>query len=428
MAGDGRGPDAAEQQMSGEEAARFAVRLALFFGALFLIYGVHLPYLPVWLDFRGMTPGEIGLVTATPFFLRLVVTPAVALYADQWGAHRAIVITLAWTAVAASLLLTLAAGFHAIFAAAVVFALASSTMMPLIETVAVAGVRRGGLDYGRMRLWGSLTFILATFGGGAVLQSYGPAAGVWLMATGALATAVAAHLLPRPADPSPAAVGGPSRLPKLDDAVRLLRAPVFLAFLVAVGAVQGAHATFYTFGALHWRSQGLSSAMIGALWTIGVAAEIALFAYSGFVMARIWATSLLILGGAAAVLRWSLMGLDPPLALLVPLQLLHGATYGAAHLGAIHFISRAVPDQAAGTAQAIYATVAAGVAMGAATLAAGSLYARYGGGSYWGMAAIAAVGLLAALYVRRSWSGAALWPAGDSGGRARPAEETGPPG
>jgi PPP family 3-phenylpropionic acid transporter len=175
----------------------------------------------------------------------------------------------------------------------------------------------------------------------------------------------------------------------------------FLVFLAAVGAVQGAHALFYAFGALHWRSLGISGTWVGLLWTIGVLAEVAVFAYSRAILARIGAVELMIAGGAAATLRWAAMSIDPPIAVLVPLQLLHALSYGAAHLGAIHFIATTVPQQAAGTGQALYATIAAGVAMGAATLAAGPLYAHYAGQAYLAMAALALAGTMAAVVLWR---------------------------
>ena len=103
------------------------------------------------------------------------------------------------------------------------------------------------------------------------------------------------------------------------------------------------------------------------------------------------------------------MAFELPLAALAPLQVLHAATYGASHLGAIHFIARAVPTEAAGTAQALYATVAAGVMMGAATMASGSLYAVFGGRAYLAMAALGAVGLAASVVVIRRWDGGPLW-------------------
>jgi PPP family 3-phenylpropionic acid transporter len=104
----------------------------------------------------------------------------------------------------------------------------------------------------------------------------------------------------------------------------------------------------------------------------------------------------------------------------VPLQLLHGATYGATHVGAIHFINRAVPGHAAGSAQALYATVAAGLAMGIATLIAGWIYAAHGGASYFAMGALAVVALIAALKLSQLWQGGLLFESHGEGPSASP--------
>jgi PPP family 3-phenylpropionic acid transporter len=117
---------------------------------------------------------------------------------------------------------------------------------------------------------------------------------------------------------------------------------------------------------------------------------------------RIGSVELIALGAGAAVARWLAMGFDPPLALLVPLQLLHALTFGATHVGAMHFIGRAVPQAQAGTAQALYASVTGGIAMGGAMLLAGPLYAAYAGRAYWAMAALAAVGLIASLVLLKA--------------------------
>lgn len=407
-AGAGIPRDTSAPPFTDRERRSFAVRLAVFYAALFLVYGIQLPYLPLWLDWRGLSASEIALVTAVPFFVRLAITPGVALYADHHGNHRRVIILLGATAVGAALALSLSSGFWLILVTAVALSLAITTIMPLTEAVTVSGVRSGGLDYGRMRLWGSVTFVIATFVGGALIAKAGAGAGAWMLFAACGATALAALALPAPRLAATAA-SGTARLPSFGEARVLVRNPVFLVFLIAAGGTQATHAAFYTFGSLHWHNQGLSSVTVGTLWTIGVAAEILLFAWSGWVMQRVWATTLLMIGALAAVARWLAMAFDPPLALLVPLQLLHGATYGATHLGAIHFIGRAVPDGAAGTAQALYATVAAGIAMGLATLLAGQIYGPFGGAAaYLAMTGIAGLGLAATLFVRRAWDGERL--------------------
>lgn len=401
----------------------FAVRVAVFFGALFLVYGIVIPYLPVWLDSRSLTAAEIGTIMSAPYLLRLAFTPGVAMVADRFGDHRVALIVLAWLALCAALALSQVTGFWPIFLLAVPFLLLTTTMMPLTETVAVSGVRAAGLDYGRMRLWGSLTFIAASFAGGAAVDEFGPGIPIYLLVAAAAATVMAAHLLPRRSSKTGGAKPAASHVDVAKYAARLLASREFLVFLVAAGAIQGAHATFYTFGAVHWRAGGISTAWVGSLWAIGVIAEVLVFAYSAALGRRFGAVSLLISGGVASVVRWTIMGFDPPLEVLIPLQVLHGLTYGASHIGAIHFIGRAVPEMATGSAQAFYATIASGVAHGGAIMLSGLLYQSYGAETYFAMTALSGIGLVASIALFRMWNGDELWAA-----KPQPAGEPEPAG
>ncbi|CFX40675.1 Major facilitator superfamily protein [Candidatus Filomicrobium marinum] len=381
----------------------YAVRVSVFFGALFLIYGVYLPYMPLWLKGQGLSVGQIAIITATPYILRDLVTPAVAFYADRTANHRRTIIMLAWIGVAATLALSQTSGFWPILIFAVAASIAMTTTMPLTEVIALHGMKTTGYDYGRVRLWGSLTFVVANVGAAEVIARTGSSSVVWMLAAAFAITLIAAHFLPR-ADRDMSQSEGTHAL-SLGMAARLAVTPLFVLFLIAGGTVQAAHATYYTFATLHWTSQGITPLIIGALWALGVIAEVVLFAFSGRVVAWIGIRGLLITAAASAVIRWTAMSVDPPLWALFPLQLLHGMTFGAAHIAAIHFMSQAVPEKLAGTAQALYASVGMGLAMAIATLISGVLYERFAGGAYLGMAGLAALGLIAALAMARLWRG-----------------------
>jgi PPP family 3-phenylpropionic acid transporter len=393
--------------MTPSETAReqraFAARISLLFAAIFTVAGTNLPYLPVWLDWKGLEPQEIAFITGMPLFVRVVVTPVVSFAADRAGDHRRFLVMLSWVGLAALLMLSQSGGFWPILMCTLAFSLAWTSIMPMTETVAVSGVRLSGLDYGRMRLWGSLSFVAATFCGGWVVETWGAPSAIWPVVAGGALTVAAAHALSRPVAASRA--NGEPRPPRLraTDALALLRSRVFLVFLFVTGAIQAAHGMFYTFGTLHWTSQGLSAGWSGSLWAAGIAAEILLFAFSGAAVRLLGAPQLILIGGAAAVVRWMAMGFDPGLGWLLPLQLLHGLTYGASHLGAMHFMGRIVPERQAGTAQALYASVTGGIAMGGAMLLAGSLYVAYGGRAYWAMAIIAAVGVILSPPLVAAW-------------------------
>ena len=392
---------------SDRDAARrsFQLRMSLFYGAIFLVMGLYVPYMAVWLDWRGLTAGEISTIFATPLFARIVFTPSIAFLADRSANHRQVLILLSWGTAASLLVLTQLATYWPILALILLFSLFWTTIMPLTETIAMSGVRGASLDYGRMRLWGSLTFILASFAGGAIIDQFGSQIAVWLIVGAAVLSVFVAHGLPRPHEHASAeSVSAAPRI-SLVSAVALVRAPAFLLFLLVAGTVQASHAVFYAFGTLHWQAQGLSGAVCGILWAVGVIAEICLFAYSGRAVALAGPLLLLLAGGLAGVVRWLAMAFDPPLAMLVLLQVLHGATYGATHLGAIHFISQAVPEAQAGTAQALYAAVTAGIVMGGAMALAGTLYDTFAGGAYAAMALFSAVGIAAVIVMRRTWPG-----------------------
>ena len=109
---------------------------------------------------------------------------------------------------------------------------------------------------------------------------------------------------------------------------------------------------------------------------------------------------LLILAGLAGILRWSVLAASTALPVLIAVQALHALTFGAAHLGAMHFIARAAPPGLSATAQGLYSAVSGGIAMGLAMLAAGVLYDAAAGRAFLAMAALSGGGLALAIVLR----------------------------
>jgi PPP family 3-phenylpropionic acid transporter len=386
-------------------ASSLAWRLAFLYAALFLVVGCYLPYLPVWLSWRDLGVNEIAVLLATPLFARILFTPVISFAADRLGDRRVILIALAWGSLLSFLLLWAADGFWQMFLATLLLAINWTAIMPLTETVAMTGIRNGALDYGRVRLWGSLSFIVASLGTGLIIGEVGPQTVLPLLVAASALLVLGTHLLPR-------ALTGPGRTApsvlerlKLADAFALARSPLFLLFLAAASLIQASHALIYTFGTLHWQAQGFPSGAIGGLWSLGVIAEIVLFAASGRIMARHGATRLLLLAGLAASVRWGLMAADPPLWATAILQTLHALSFGAAHLAAMHFLTRAVPEDRAATAQGLYAAVVAGLIMGLATIASGPLYRALAGEAYGVMSVLGLIGAACAYLLMRHWRG-----------------------
>jgi len=391
-----------------------SLRFSSFYAAAFLAVGIQMPYWPVWLASRGFDANEIALLLATGLWVKVTTNPLAGIVADRSGRRRPLMIGLCVAALAGFLLLIPAHGFMPIFALGLATSACMSALAPLGDNLAVAASMRQGLSYGRMRLWGSVSFIAASLGSGASL-GFGTADMVLylLIAAIGLATIATAGL---PAD------GAPPIHAKRSDWRILVADRRQLWFIAAAMPIQASHSVYYAFGTLHWLELGHSSAQISWLWAEGVIAEVALFFAGSAVLRRTGAANLLLLAGVAALVRWSVTAMAETLPALLLLQLLHGLTFGGSHLAAMHFIGKAIPSDLSATAQAMYSAVVQGLGFGTAMLLAGALYTRFGAAAYFAMGILGAAGAAAAFMLGRTWRGEVL----AGGGKVRRAGELTP--
>ena len=371
----------------------FAPRLAAYYAAYFVGIGVQLPFFPLWLAAKGLDARMIGIVLAAPMVVRIVAIPLVTRQADRRNALRAAIIAGSLATALGYGLVGWMDGAVAILTAYVIASVAFTPTMPLVDAYALRGLAQIGRAYGPVRLWGSASFIAGSLGAGAVLGRLPPDRLIWLIAAAyAVTTAIAVWLIPI----TPGATGTAQR----HGAGVLLRSPAFICVALAASLIQASHALLYGFSTIQWQAAGLSGTEVGALWALGVVAEIALFALSGRLPAAVGPTILLIIGAAGAVVRWGAMAFEPPTALLPALQCLHALSFAATHLGAIGYLNRAAPPALAATAQG-YLAIALGIGMAAATASSGLLYAGYGHRAYAVMALLAGVGGLFAIAAHR---------------------------
>lgn len=337
------------------------------------------PFWPVWLASRGVGPAEVGLILAAGQWVRVATGPAIASLTDRWGRRRRMMLALSLIAFVLYALCASAAGFWQLLALSALAGAATGALLPIGETVTLAHAYRHKLDYGRIRLWGSLTFIGASAVVGYGVKLGGVDATLLAILAALAATVLVSLALPRP-PPRPSA---PKR-----GLVAIARNRPLLAFALCAGLIQASHAMFYGFSSLHWRGQGIGGGMIGLLWAAGVFAETVLFTFSNRVVDRLGIVGLLRLAAVAGLLRWLAFAVDPGLGWLFPLMTLHAFTFGATHLATMHAITRLAPAESAATAQALY-SAGTGVMMGAAASLSGFLYESISVTGYLAMAALA---------------------------------------
>lgn len=374
-------------------------RLSLFYAAYFAAGGVMMPFWPLWLEARGLTTTEISVVMTAALWIRVATTPSFANWVDRTGRRSLALIGLSWAAAVAFALHGFAYAFLPILLIGALHAMLRGPVLPLGDNIIMLLSMQQRLDYGRLRVWGSVSFLIATLAGGLVLRDR-PADLILISISVLLVlAALAAHALPPP-DAPPAAT---RRAPVL----RVLGSGVVWLFLLSNSATSASHAMFYSLGSVHWRSQGLDEFAIGILWGVGVAAEISVFIWGRRLVERLGPAWLLVVGGLFGLPRWAVTAGSDDFLLLCLMQSLHAATFGLAHLGAMFFVARAMPPEVSASGQGVQST-AAGIGLGLATLACGPIYARVGGDAYWAMAGLSALASLAGAALLQRWDGRTL--------------------
>jgi MFS transporter, PPP family, 3-phenylpropionic acid transporter len=363
----------------------FVFRLSLFYGAFFVYLGLSVPFMPVWLAARGLDVREIGIVLAAPVVVRVLVAPLSTRLADRFAMLRRSLVAASVATVAGFVLIGFASGFLPILATFALAAMAAAPVMPLADAYALRGLKGRARSYGSVRLWGSVTFIVANLGGGLLLARLGANDVIWAVVAALALTAAAALALDRLAT----AASAPADARPAD--VSLWRSPAFVVVVLAASLIQSSHAVLNGFATLQWSARGIGGPAIGGLWALGVVAEIALFAVSARAIAALGATWLMVLGGLGGVVRWTIMAFDPPTAALPVLQVLHALTFGATHLGTMHVLAQVAPAHRGATAQGDFVAVQ-GIVYAATMGLSGVLVAAYGSLAYGAMAAASAAG------------------------------------
>jgi PPP family 3-phenylpropionic acid transporter len=372
---------------------RFAGRVGLLYGAVFGMIGTHTPFFPVWLRAIGIDASWIGIISAVPAVTRFTILPFITALAERRHALRGAIVLTAAATVAGFTLIGSQRLPLAVFLAYVATCAVWTATLPLTEAYALRGVLRYGLKYGRLRLWGSAAFVVGALLCGWLADVIAPERLIWIivaMAVLGAASSLALQYLERPVTGAAAA----------HDDGALLRDRGFVAVIIAASLIQGSHAAYYAFSSINWQAHGLGGLTIAGLWGLGVVAEIGVFALSPrFILQP---ASLMAIGACSAIVRWLIMAQEPQLALLAPVQLAHGLTYGLTQVGTMGLLVRLVPDHVTARGQGYFAACT-GIVTSVASILSGAIYARYGQGVYYVMAGMGASGAVLVLLMRRQF-------------------------
>ncbi|MES0811022.1 MFS transporter [Roseibium sp. SCPC15] len=369
-------------------SSNLSFRVAALFACHFFGFGLFLPFFPVVLETRGLSAAEIGFILGAGTIARIAASPIFSNIADRTGQRRLCILVYSLIGAAFIALFSLPGGLMVVSISVIGYMVIKAPVLPLSDAYALDVNRNTGADYARMRLWGSAGFVAANLIGGTLAAATSSWIILVLIAVAALATGAVAMSLPRQKrdDPQEQSAAGEADVP--------FKSVWFWPVLAVLGLFQATHAAFYGFGTIYWQAMEVPDFTIGVLWATGVVAEIALFTIAGKLALRFDPPIFLIVAGLAAIVRWGLFPFADTFVSMAALQLLHGLTFGASHLGAVAILAKVVPSRWAGTGQGLLAT-SIGIQMAIGLSISGALFEADPNAPFYLMAVASVVGVVA---------------------------------
>lgn len=348
-----------------------------FYFFYFTTIGVMVPYWSLHLQYLGFNATQIGQLMAILLLTKVIAPNVWALLVDRLIAKHGSAISMLKFAVFCTLSVYLmqywASGFWAVAALMFGYCVFWNACLPQIESATLNYLDEQRDQYGEIRLWGSIGFIVTVSVLGALMDWTGPAI-IFPAGAVSLLLLLIASLLMRNVAPSSVRVQ-----PSTDDSLfKQLTPRVVLVFLFCL-MMQISHAPFYTFFSIYLETYGYNKSLIGFLWSLGVVFEIAIFLVCHKLMRRYALTNLLSLTFLIAGVRWLLVGRYPEsLIIILCTQIMHAITYGLYHSVMIQWIDRYFKGHYQVRGQALYSSVTFGLGGALGSFISGYIWTAYG--------------------------------------------------
>ncbi|MGJ8668666.1 MAG: MFS transporter [Oceanococcus sp.] len=354
--------------IAGISFTRLHVRLASYYAAFYCVLGAMLPFFALWLAGRGFSPLEIGVVLSVHSGMRIIMPVFWGWVADRSGQRMRLVRMASLGSFVIFLAVPFSDSFASMILAIVLFNLAWNATMPQFEAVTLGHIARTGGDYSRIRLWGSVGFVVVVVVLGRLFDVVSLEWLPWIMLAFIGWMAWTALLVPdaqHHADHAQAAAG----------LWQTLRNPVVIALLAVCCLSQLSFAPYYGFFSLYLEHHGYNKSTTGLLWAFGVLIEIWIFLYTGRLIQRYGGRFMMTLALASTALRWGLLPLSVDfMPGLLVLQALHLSSFGIFHACSIHFLQLLFPSALQGRGQALYVAVGFGLGGSLGAMASGPIW------------------------------------------------------
>jgi PPP family 3-phenylpropionic acid transporter len=368
-------------------------RLSGFYFFYFIALGVLVPYWGLYLQWQGFSAREIGELTAILLATRIVAPNIWGWIADHHGKSMKIVRFASLAATLAFTGIFFNSSYLWIAIVMLVFSFFWNASLPQFEATTLQHLGEHSNHYSKIRLWGSIGFIIIVIALGSLLEDFDASIVPYAMLLSLAAIWLISLTVPESA----------SRHLHIDHQpiLTVLKQPEIRAFLAICLLIQLSHGPYYTFYTIYLEQHGYSRSLIGQLWALGVIAEVIIFLFMHHWLPRYGIRKILLTSLLLSTLRWLIIGFFPDsLPLLLFAQLLHAASFGTFHAAAIAWVHKNFVGKNQGRGQALYSSVSFGIGGAIGSLLSGYFWLSPGPTATFSMAAFAT---LVAFFIGFKW-------------------------
>ncbi|MHB1247757.1 MAG: MFS transporter, partial [Sulfuriferula sp.] len=322
-------------------------RLSGFYFFYFAFVGAMSPFWGLYLESLAFSAFQIGVLMSLLQVMRIFAPNIWGWMADRSGQRVMIVQLAALGSLLAFLGVFFGSSFVWLFAVMATMSFFWSASLPLVEATTLSHLGEHSHRYGRIRLWGSIGFIVAVLGLGYWFDVRPISDLPWAV----LGFMVGIVLLARRIPEAAIEVHVADHLPVW----HIVRRPEVMALIGACFLMAVAHGPYYTFYSIYLVDHGYTKSAVGWLWALGVICEIAVFLWLPRLLPNVSMARILLATFAIAVVRFLLIGfaVDYP-GWVIFAQVLHAATFGAFHASAVALIHHYFRGRHQARGQGIY--------------------------------------------------------------------------
>ena len=345
-------------------------RIPAFYFFHFFGVGVTLPFLNVYYHSVGITAAQLGYLNAAARISTSLVPPLAGALADRLRRCREIMLVCVAVSSLAALSFWWRGGFWFFLVLIILYSACRGAIGPIAENVSLRQIEASGGEYGRLRWWGSLGFIVAALVVGRLIEVHSISLMFPVLFVSGMLLMGVVGTFPGEWEGTQSDFRG-----NLEE---LLKNKPLINFFCAAVLAAVSSGPFGLYSSIYLGQLGSSALIIGLAWTVGVVSEIFFLWFAGSIQNRIGLKGMIATGIFALALRWEFTTWTTNISALIAIQALHGLTFGIYHVGAIQFVDQMSGKAIKNTGQALYNAATFGLGSTVGVLLAGWLLPSLG--------------------------------------------------